>query len=50
MEINHTMSISMTLTDFCSIRQTVKLKNAFANIVYSVLVVKRVSWNIERYV
>ena len=40
MEISHIMSISKIFTDLCVIRQTSKLKNTFANIVYNVLVVK----------
>ena len=50
MKINHTMPISKTLTDLFSIRQNVKLKNTFADIVYNVLVVKKSCKNIERYV
>ena len=34
------MSILKVLTDLCVIRQSVKVKNNFANIVYNVLVVK----------
>ena len=34
------MSISMILTDLCVIRQSVKIKKTFANIVYNVLVAK----------
>ena len=42
MRINHTISISKILTDLYSIRQNIKLKNTFADIVYNVLVVKGV--------
>ena len=34
------MSISKILTDLCSIKQNVKVKNTFADIVYNVLVDK----------
>ena len=37
------MSISKILTELRSIRQNVRLKNTFADIVYNVLVVKK-SW------
>ena len=40
MKINHTMSISKILTDLCLIRQNIKLKNTFADIICNVLVVK----------
>ena len=42
MRINHTISISKILTDLYSIRQNIKLKNTFADIVYNDLVVKGV--------
>ena len=38
--IDRNMSISKILTDLCSIRQKVRTKNTFADIVYYVLVVK----------
>ena len=34
------MCISKILTNLCLIRQKIKMKNAFADIVYNVLVVK----------
>ena len=40
MKINHTMSISNILTDLYSIRQNIKLKGSFADIVYNILAVK----------
>ena len=40
MNINHTMSMSKTLTDLCSRRQNKRIKNTFADIVYNVLVLK----------
>ena len=42
MKINDTMSISKILTDLCSIRQNVKIKNTFADIAHNVLVVKEI--------
>ena len=39
MKINHTMCISNILTDLCTVKQKIKMKNIFANVVYSVLVV-----------
>ena len=42
MKFTHTLSISNILTDVCLIKLSVKLKNAFSDIVYNVLVVKRV--------
>ena len=40
MKINYTMSVSKILTNLCSIRQSIKIKNTFVDIVYSVLAVK----------
>ena len=40
MKIKHTMSISKIFTDLFSIRQNVKVKYTFADIVYNILVVK----------
>ena len=40
MKINHTMCISKILTDLCVIKQKIKVKNIFANVVYNVLVVR----------
>ena len=36
------MSISKILTDLCAIKQKIKIKNIFVNVVYSVSVVKNV--------
>ena len=41
MKINHTMRISKILTDSCAIKQKIKIKNIFANVVYNVLAVKK---------
>ena len=41
MKMNHITCISKTLTDSCAIKQKVKIKNSFANAVYSALVVKK---------
>ena len=49
-EISHIMSMSETLTDLCAIRQNVRLKIFFANIVYNVLVVKEFWQNIKKLV
>ena len=38
MKINRTMSISKILTNLCSIRQNIKIKSTFTDIVYNVLV------------
>ena len=35
------MCISKILTDLCVIKQKIKIKNIFANVIYSVLVVKK---------
>ena len=40
MVINRIMCISKTLTDLCFTKQKIKTKNTFANVVYSILVVK----------
>ena len=50
MKINRTMSISNILRNLCSIRQKIKIKNTFADIVYDFLAVKKFRKNIERYV
>ena len=50
MKISHTMSISKILTHLCAIRQSARAKNTFADIVYSVLVVKKSCKNIKRFV
>ena len=49
-EISHIMSMSETLTDLCAIRQNVRLKIFFANIVYNILVVKEFWQNIKKLV
>ena len=41
------MSILKILTDLCVIRQRVKVKNTFADIVYKVLVVQKFWQNIK---
>ena len=48
MKISHIMSILMTLTDSSAIRQSVRLKNIFVNIVYNFLVVKEFWENIKK--
>ena len=40
MKISLIMCISKILPDLCVIKQKIKIKNIFANAVYSVLVVK----------
>ena len=40
-KISDLMSTSKTSTDLCAIKQSVKLKNAFVDGLYSVLVVKK---------
>ena len=41
MKISLIMCISKILTDSCLIKQKVKIKNVFENVVYSVLAVKK---------
>ena len=41
MMINHIMCTSKILTDLCFTKQNIKIKDTFANVVYSVLVVNR---------
>ena len=43
------MSISKTLTDLCAIRQKIKTKNTFIDIVYNVLVVKKSCKSIKEF-
>ena len=43
MKISSIMSISKVLTDLCVIRQKIKIKNTFADVVYNVLVVKNIA-------
>ena len=43
------MYISMTLTDLCFRKQKIKIKNTFARVVYSVLVLKMCRQNIEKF-
>ena len=40
MKISLIMCISTILTDLCAIKQKIRIKNIFANVVYNVLVVK----------
>ena len=40
MKIYRTMCISKILIDLCAIKQKIKIKNIFANVVYNVLKVK----------
>ena len=40
MKISLIMCISKMLTDLCAIKQKIRIKNIFANVVYSILVVK----------
>ena len=42
MKTNHTLCISRTFKDSCVIKQKIKIKNIFENVVYSDLVVKKV--------
>ena len=44
------MPISKILTNLCSIRQSIKIKNTFEDIVYNVLVVKEFQKNINKLV
>ena len=39
MKISHIMSVSKVLTDLCVIRQKIRMKNTFSDIVYNVLAV-----------
>ena len=39
MKISHIMSVSKILTDLCVIRQKIRIKNTFSDIVYNVLAV-----------
>ena len=41
MKINLIMCISKNLTDLCAIKQKIKTKKKFVNVVYNVLVVKK---------
>ena len=41
MKINFIMCISRILTDKCAIKQKIKMKNVFVNVVYNVSVVKK---------
>ena len=45
MKISHIMCSSKTLTDLCFTKQGIKIKNTFAKVVYSALVVK-IFWTI----
>ena len=50
MKISHIMSISKTLTYLFAIKQSVKIKNTFVDIVYNVLVAKRFWQSIKKFV
>ena len=50
MKTSHIMCISKILTDLCFPKQKIKTKNAFASVVYSVLVVKMYWQNIKKFV
>ena len=41
MKINLIMCISKSLTDLCAIKQKIKIKNIFVNVVYNILIVKK---------
>ena len=41
MKISLNIYISKILTDLCAIKQKIKIKNIFTNVVYNVLVVKK---------
>ena len=41
MKISLIMFISKILTNLCAIKQKIKIKNIFENVVYSVLVMKK---------
>ena len=43
MKISSIMSISKVLTNLSVIRQKIKIKNTFADVVYNVLVVKNIA-------
>ena len=42
MKTNHTLCISRTFKDSCVMKQKIKIKNIFENVVYSALAVKKV--------
>ena len=42
MKVNHTIYISKIFTNLSSIQQNIKIKNAFADIAYNVLVVENI--------
>ena len=48
-KISDLMSTSKILTDLCAIKQSVKLKNTFVDVVYSVLVVKKLWRRIKKF-
>ena len=50
MMINHIMCTSKILTDLCFTKQKIKIKNTFAKVAYSVLVVKMYRQNIKKIV
>ena len=45
MKISLIMYISKILTDLCAIKERIRIKNKFANVVYNVLVVKKFGKN-----
>ena len=48
MKISLIMCISKILTGFCVIKQKIKIKSIFTNVVYSVLVVRRFCKNTKK--
>ena len=50
MRISCIMSISKILTDLCALRQILRIKITFENIVYNVLLMEMSCKNIKRYV
>ena len=50
MKTSHVMCASKILTDLCFAKQKIKIKNTFARVVYSVLVVKMYWKNIKKFV
>ena len=48
MKVSLLMSILKILTDLCAIKKRIKIENIFANVVYSVLVVKRFCKNTKK--
>ena len=48
MKISYFLSISKILTDLCAIRQKIRIKNTFEDILYNFLVVKKSCKNIKK--